>query len=81
MSDRVFDLDLLEDSSIIKLDKKSVADGPLLGIMIVHAEALLFDAVNLGTEGIDARVGGCLVGASLDTSVPPGNVLQGEVTD
>lgn len=66
MSNRILNNNLVQDGSIVQLDKKSVADGALLGIVVVGAESLLFDAEDLRAESIDARVRCGSVGAKSD---------------
>ena len=58
VANRVLNLDLVEDSAVVELDKESVGDGALSGIMVVDAVLRLLDTVNLGTERINAGVGG-----------------------
>jgi len=48
VADGVLDLDLVEHGAVIELDKQRVADGALLGVMIVNAEAVVFDAEDFG---------------------------------
>ena len=56
MPNRVLDLDLVQDGAVVKLNKDSVADGTLGGLVVLDAEPLVFDAINLGAEGFNARV-------------------------
>ena len=57
MSNGVFNNDFIENCTIVQLDQKGVTNGTLLGIMIVDAEVLLFNTVDLGPEFINAWVG------------------------
>ena len=59
----ILDFDFVEDGAVIEFDEEGVADGALLGIVVVDAELLVFDTVDLGTECVDARVGGSGIGA------------------
>jgi len=52
----IFNLDFIEDSTIIKLNEESIANRAFLRIVIFDAEALVLDAVDLGAKGIDAMV-------------------------
>lgn len=63
VADGVLDLDFVEDGAVVELDEEGVADGALLRVVVVDAESLVFDAEDLGAEGVDARVGGGGVGA------------------
>jgi len=63
VSNWVFDLDLIEFCSVVQLDQERVADGTLLRVVVLHAEALVFDATNLSTKCVNSRVGGYFVGA------------------
>jgi len=63
VADRVLDFNLIENGSVVKLDEEGVADGSHSGIVILDAETLLLDAVNLRTEGIDSWVRGSSISA------------------
>ena len=63
VTNRVLDLDLVEDGAVVELDEERVADGALRGVVVVDAEALVLDAEDLGPECVDARVRGGFVGA------------------
>jgi len=52
----IFNLDFIEDSTIIKLNEESIANRAFLRIVIFDAEALVLDTVDLGAKGIDAMV-------------------------
>lgn len=56
MANGVLDDNLIENGTIVERDEESVADASLLGIMVVHAECLVLDTVNLSTERIDTRI-------------------------
>jgi hypothetical protein len=76
VSNGIFDLNLFEDGAIVKLNKKGVANGPLLRVMIVNAEALVFNTVGLSTKSINTWVGGCFVSAILGVLVLQGCSLK-----
>lgn len=69
VANRVFDLHLVKDGSVVKLDEKSVADGAFLRVVVVYAEAFVFDAVRLCAEGVDTRISGGFVGTEAHASV------------
>lgn len=56
VANRVLDFNFVKNSSIVKLNEEGVADGSLGGVVILDAETLLLDAVNLGTEFINSWV-------------------------
>ena len=56
VADGVFDC-FFEHGAIVEIDMESVGDGALVGVVVVGCEARLFDAVDFGAEGIDARIG------------------------
>lgn len=60
----VFHLDLIKNHPVVQLNQECIPDRTLLGIVVVDAEPLLLNAVNLGTESIDASVCRRCVGAS-----------------
>ena len=55
---RVLDLDLVKYRTIIQLDEQRISDRAFFRVVVVHAEALIFDTMNLGTKCVDARVSG-----------------------
>ena len=57
VSDRVFDLNLVENSPIVKFYQEGITDGALGGVVIVNTEALVFHTVDLGAESVDPWVG------------------------
>lgn len=63
MANGVLNLNLIKDGAIVEFNKESVANGAPLRIMILHAEAAVFNAVDLSTEGVNARIGGGGIGA------------------
>lgn len=65
VSNRVLNLDFLQDSAVVQLNQKGVADGSLGGLVVVDAEAFVLDAVDLGPEGVYAGVRGSGVSASV----------------
>ena len=54
MADGVLD-GFLEDCAVVEFDVECVGDGALVGIVVVARELRLFDAVDGGAQGIDAR--------------------------
>jgi hypothetical protein len=52
----IFNLDLIENCSVVQLDQKGISDRALRGVVVVDAEALLLDTIDLGAESIDAGV-------------------------
>jgi hypothetical protein len=64
MTDGVLHLYLIQLGPVIQLNRDSISDGALFGIMILDAETLVFDAAYLSTEFIDTRIGSCRVGTS-----------------
>jgi len=52
----IFNLNFIQDSTVVKFDEESITDGTLLRVVIVDAEAFVFDAMNLGTKDINTRV-------------------------
>ena len=65
VADRVLDLDLVQDGAVVKLNKDSVADGTLGGLVVLDAEPLVLDASDFGAEGVNAGVLGRRVGVGL----------------
>lgn len=61
VSDRVLNLYLFEDCTVVELDGDGVANGALFRVVIVGAEPGVLDAGDLGTEVVDAGIGGRLV--------------------
>lgn len=47
VADRVFDRDLIKDGAILQSDCDGITDGTFLWVMVIHAEALVFNASNL----------------------------------
>lgn len=56
VTNRVFNFNLIEDCTVVELYEESIADGALLGVVVVNTEALIFNAVHLGTQSINTRV-------------------------
>jgi len=52
----IFNLNFIQDSTVVKFDEESITDRTLLRVVIVDAEAFVFDAMNLGTKDINTRV-------------------------
>lgn len=63
MPNWVFNLDLIKNGPISQLDEQCISDRALFRIVVLNAEAVVLDAVDLGTECIDAWVSGRLVRA------------------
>jgi hypothetical protein len=63
VADGVFDFNLIKNGSVVQLNEEGVADGSLGGVVVLDAETLLLDAVNLGTEGINSWVRSSGIGA------------------
>ena len=63
MANGVFNLNFVEDGTILQGDGDSVANGALLGIVIVDAEAFVFNACDLGAQFVDTRIRSFRVGA------------------
>lgn len=63
MSNGIFDLNFVEDGSVVQFHKESVADGSLFGVVVISAELLLLHAEDLGSESIDTRIGSNFVKA------------------
>lgn len=57
MADRVLDDNFLELGSVVQFNEEGVADGSLLGIVVVDAKVLVLNTVGLGAQLVDARVG------------------------
>ena len=58
VADGVLDGDLVEDGAVVELDEEGVTDGAALGVVVLGGVLGLLNAVDLGTEGVDARVSG-----------------------
>lgn len=54
----VLNLDLVEHGAVVERDEERVPDGALGGVVVFRAVARVLDAVDLGPEGVDARVRG-----------------------
>jgi hypothetical protein len=57
----VLDLDLVKHRTVVQLDEQRISDRAFFRVVVVHAEALILDAMNLGAKRVDARVSGRLV--------------------
>lgn len=64
VSNRVLDGDLVEDGTIVQFDGNSVSDGPLLRVVVLGGEGFVLDTSDLGTESVNSRVGGSVIGAT-----------------
>ena len=63
MANGILNLDLIEDGAVVKFNEESIADGPLLGSVVLFRESLVFHTVNLGAECVNAGVSSGSVGA------------------
>lgn len=63
VADGVLDLNLVEDGAVVEFNEKGIADGALLGVVVVDAEILILHTIDLGAERVDAGVGGRRIGA------------------
>lgn len=63
VANRIFNLDFIENGSIVELDEQSVSNRPLLRIMVIHTERLFLNALDLGSKDINARICSCSVRA------------------
>ena len=61
VADRVLNLDLVEDSTILELNKESVADRALAGLVVLNTDPLVLDASDLSPELVNAGVLGGLI--------------------
>jgi hypothetical protein len=57
----VLDLDLVEHRAIVQLDVQRIPDRAFFRVVVLDAEALVLDTMDLGTKCVDAWVGGRLV--------------------
>ena len=71
MANGVFNLNFVEDGTILQSDSDSVANGTLLGIVIVDAEAFVFNTCDLGAQFVDTRIRILCVG-TIELSVNSG---------
>jgi hypothetical protein len=60
--DRILEDDFVERGAVVQFDEEGIADTAFRGLVIVDTELLVFDAVGLGTQGVNAWVGGGCVG-------------------
>ena len=56
VADGVFDFNFINNGSVVQLNKEGVADGSLGRVVVLDAETILLDTVNLRTEGINSWV-------------------------
>jgi len=61
----VLNLDFVEDRSIVKFDQKGITNRSLGGFVIFNAEFLFLYTVDLGPEGIYARIGSGRIGTKI----------------
>jgi hypothetical protein len=64
MANRILDFDLIKHCTVIQLHKESVSDRSFGRVVVFNAEAFFFDAINFGTQGIDARIRSGFVSAN-----------------
>ena len=64
MSDGVLNGDLVEDGTIVQFDGNSVSDRPPLGVVVLGGEGFVLDTSDLGTESVNSRVSGSVIGAA-----------------
>jgi hypothetical protein len=57
MTHRILHFNFIENSAVIKLNEKCIADRAFFRIMIFSAEPRLLDAMNLSPKSINAGVG------------------------
>lgn len=58
MTDRILYGHFVQNGAVVQFNEQSIANAPLLGIMVVNRELLLLDAVDLRPELVNTRVGG-----------------------
>ena len=58
VANRVLDFDLVKYRTIIQLDEQRISDRAFFRVVVVHAEALILDTMDLCAKCIDARVSG-----------------------
>jgi len=63
VADRIFYFNFVKNGSVVEFNEEGVADGSLGGVVVLYTKALLLDAVDLGTEGIDSWVRGSSISA------------------
>ena len=81
VTNRVLDLDLVQNSAIVELDEKRVADGALGRLVVLDAESLVLNAGDLGPQLVDARVLSSLVGVRLGGEVAVDERVGDHVVD
>ena len=64
VSNWVLHLDLVKCGTIVQFDKQRISDRAFFWMVVLVAEALVLDAMNLGTECVDAWISGRLVRAA-----------------
>lgn len=62
VSHGILDFDFIQLCAIVQLDSDGISDRPFFRVMVLGAEALVFNTANLGTEFVNARISSCLVG-------------------
>jgi hypothetical protein len=69
VTDRVLDLNFIQNSAIVEFDQEGITDGTFGRVMVVHAEALILDTVHFGAESVNAGISGRGVGAVIGALV------------
>ena len=81
VTNRVLDLDLVQDSAIVELDEKRVADGALGRLVVLDAETLVLDAGDLGTKGVNAGILRSLIRVRLGGELAEDERIRDHVVD
>jgi hypothetical protein len=61
VSNWVLDFDFVKYRAIVQLDEQRISNRAFFRVMVLNAEALVLDTMDLGTKCVDAWVGGRLV--------------------
>lgn len=70
VSNWILDFDFVKYRAIVQLDEQRISNRAFFRVMVLNAEALVLDTMNLGTKCIDAWVGGRLILAAERSSRP-----------
>ena len=81
VTDRVLNLNFVEDGAVLELDKKRIADRALARLVVLDAESLVLNAGDLGPQLVDARVLSSLVGVRLGGEVAVDERVGDHVVD
>jgi hypothetical protein len=68
VSNGVLNFDFFKDRSIIEFNQEGISNGSLGGIMVINAEAFVFNAEDFGPQCIDTRVSSRIVVATWQRS-------------